>query len=116
MSQVDQAHDGIAIDGERDGLAEAEAAQKRLMGGGLGKRCGGNFVEIEQQEVVFQARANVLHHIAAAVFFQDGEVARAYASHNIGVTRLESHHLAVFRSGNAEIHLIQIRKPVAGGI
>ena len=65
-AQVDQANDGLAVDGQGNGLAETAAVKERL----------GLAVEIEEQEIVLQARTQVLKRVSAAfpVLFQDGVV------------------------------------------
>src|ERR1019366_153262 len=80
-AEVNQADDGVAVDGGGHGLPEALAAQEGQVGGDLRRRSSGQVSQIEEQKVVFQAAAGAGQFVAAslAVLFQGGEVTRSHA-------------------------------------
>ena len=78
----DQSRDALSIDGQRDRPAEVHVAEPPLLRGHLGQVLAGQIVLIEDEEVVFEARPEVLELIPLRllVLRQDHEVVGARAA------------------------------------
>ena len=107
LAQIDQADDGVAVDGGGNRLPETLAAQEGLVGRDLRRSSGGQVAQIEKQKAVFQAAAGVDQIVTAAlaVFFQGGEVTRPHAADDVALPRLKAQHLIVFAAGEHELQL-----------
>ena len=62
---IDEANDGIAIDGGRDGLAKSHVAKPFLFSREIGGGFFAEVVQVEEEEVVFEAGAGIGHRVAA---------------------------------------------------
>src|SRR5580658_635418 len=92
---IDEANDGVAIDGRRDGLAKFHIATPFLFAGEVR---GGSFaevVQVEEEEVVFETRTGIGHGVATLLARKDGEVFRAQAGNEVCFARLEAQDLGV---------------------
>src|SRR3989442_14601397 len=72
-------------------------------------------VEVEDQEVVFQAGAEV-HKLRAgtgAFSGQQGEILRAEPAYDVGFTGFKAHYLRVFAADEKKNQLIQIWQAMA---
>src|SRR4029077_18064849 len=109
-----KAHYRIAVNGRRYGLAKLQVPKP-----GLFTRDGVQFlraqiVEVEDQEVVFQAGAEV-HQLRAgtrALSCQQGEVLRAEPAYDVGFSRFKAQYLCVFAADEKKNQLIQIWQSV----
>src|SRR4029077_646913 len=94
---IDQAHDGLAVNRCRDRLTEFQIAKPSLLARDFVELLPAEVVHVEYQEVVFQAGANIRQLRTDAGFLTRKQVVilRAEPADDVGLTRLEAHHLRV---------------------
>src|SRR6267378_1923028 len=111
---VDQAHDGLAVDHPRDGLTELQIAKPGLLAGNFIEPLPTEVVEVEYQKVVFQAGPYIRQLRTDAGFLTRKQVVvlRAKPADNVGLPRLESHHLRVLRAHEQEYEFVEVRQPL----
>ena len=66
-SAVSQLYDALAIYGEGDSLAKLQVTKPNLLLRDLGEFVGRQFIQIEKQEVVFKARAEINQIVATTL-------------------------------------------------
>src|SRR6266481_2492543 len=111
---VDQAHNGLTVDRCGDGLTKLQIAKPSLLAGNFVELLPLKVVQIEQQEVVFQAGPHIRELRPGAGFLTRKQVVvlRAEAADDVGLTRLEAHHLRVFGTYEQEYEFVQVRQPL----
>src|SRR5438132_9910102 len=109
---VDQAHDGFAVDHRRDGLTELQIAKPSLLTCNFVELLPTKVVQVEYQKVVFQAGPYIRQLRTDAGFLTRKQVVvlRAEAADDVGLTRLEAHHLRVLRAHEQEYEFVEVRK------
>src|SRR6266446_8937039 len=111
---VDQAHDGLAINRCRDRLTELQIAKPSLLAGNFIELLPTEVVQVEYQEVVFQAGPYIRQLRSDAGFLTRKQVVvlRAEPADNVGLPRLESHHLRILRAHEQEYEFVQVWQPL----
>src|ERR1700684_3530811 len=71
---IDEADDGIAIDGCGYGLAKFHVAKPFLFASLIGRGFFAEVIQVEEEEVIFEARAGIGHGVAALLASEDGEI------------------------------------------
>src|SRR4029077_13792003 len=69
-------------------------------------------IQVEQQEVIFQAGSHVRELRSGAGFLSRKQVVvlRAEPADDVGLTRLEAHYLRVFGTDEQEYEFVQVRQ------
>src|SRR6266853_5860298 len=111
---IDQAHDGLAVDRCRDGLTELQIAKPSLLAGNFIELLPTEVVEVEYQKVVFQAGPYIRQLRTDAGFLTRKQVVvlRAEPADDVGLTRLEAHHLRVLRAHEQEYEFVDVWQPL----
>src|ERR1700686_4733572 len=107
---VDQAHDGLAVDRRRDGLTELQIAKPGLLASNFIELLPTEVVQVEQEEVIFQAGPYIRELGTDAGLFARKQVVvlRAEPADDVGLTRLEAHHLRVLRAHEQEYEFVGV--------
>src|SRR6202140_3903137 len=111
---VDQAHDRLAVDRRRDGLTELQIAKPGLLAGNFTELLPTEVVQVEQQEVIFQAGPYIRQLRTDAGFLTRKQVVvlRTEPADDVGLTRLEAHHLRVLRAHEQEYEFVEVWQPL----
>src|ERR1700675_5076632 len=111
---VDQAHDGLAIHRRRDRLTELQIAKPRLLARSFAELLPTEVVQVEHQEVVLQAGPYIRQLRTEAGFLTRKEVVvlRAEPADDVGLTRLEAHHLRILRAHEQENQFVKVWQPL----
>src|ERR1700693_410280 len=111
---IDQAHDGLAVDRRRDGLTELQIAKPGLLAGNFVQLLPTEVVQVEHQEVVFQAWPYIRQLRTDAGFLARKQVIVLLADRadDVGLPRLEAHHLRVLRAHEQEYEFVEVWQPL----
>ena len=102
---INQAHDSFAINCRRNGLPEAQILKPGLFPGDFRQNLSHQIVQIEEQEIVFEARAQIVEMITLLrlLFLQHREIVRAEAAEHVRIAGLKADYLRVL-AGNKQKH------------
>jgi len=110
---IDEANDGFAIDGGGDGLAKSYVAKPFLFSGEIGGRFFAEVVEVEEEEVVFEAGACIGHRVAARLATEDREVFGAEAGEDVRLAGLKAKNLGVRARDEKKNKFVEIGETVS---
>src|SRR5258708_8245986 len=111
---IDQAHNGLAIDRCRDSLTEFQITKPSLLAGNFAELLPIEIVQVKQQEVVFQAGPHIRELRTDAGFLTREQVVvlRAETADDVGLPRLEAHHLRILGTNEEEYEFVQVWQPL----
>src|SRR5215470_823318 len=118
LAMVNQPDDGLAIDGQRDGLPERLAAKPFLRSADSWQIFSAQIVEVKKQEIVFKPGPQVEKAISPVLLlpFQRCVVIRTDLFQHIKIARLKANNLSILGGNDEEYNLVKIRKRVLRGI
>src|SRR6202041_1052828 len=114
----DQANDAVAIDCARNRLPEPLVFKPLLFPGNLGQGFRIHAIQVKEQEIVFQARTEIVEMIVpgALLFLENREILGTESGQDVGITGLEANDLRVLTRDEQEYHLVKIRQAVAAAV
>src|SRR5712691_11653224 len=109
VPSINKANDALTINGVRDRLPEAYISEPALLAGDCGilRQIG---IQIEEQKVVFQPRAQVKEAKTTLLLllFKSGIVFCAHPAQNVGIAGLEADDLRIITGDKQEDQFIQV--------
>lgn len=116
MALIDEAYDGVAVNGGGNGLAEFDEAKPGLITSDFGGGIRTKDIEIEEEEIEFEAGTGVSHGEAALLTSEGGEIIGGEAGDEIGFAGLETEDLGVGAGDKEKVEFIEIRKAMTLGV
>src|SRR5271169_672940 len=112
-SSIDKANDSITIDGGGYGLAKFHIAKPFLFLREVGGGFFAEIVQVEEDEVVFEAGAGIGHGVAALLASEDGEIFSTEASDDVCFARLKAENLGVGAGDEEKNEFIEIGETIS---
>src|SRR5579864_2787014 len=106
---VDEANNGVAIDGGGHRLSEFHVAEPFLFSRETRRRLFAEVVQVEEEKVIFEAGASVGHGVRALLASEYREIFCAKAGDQVCLARLKAQNLRVCAWDEEKNKLVEIR-------